>query len=696
MRPVFQRAALGGDGSSSTAAPTTTTTVTTTTTQAETTEATPVPQGGAEFNTETHQRFKATVAYDGSDFEGWQVQFTVKRKSSHQNNKEVTNNDNDNGNKPEEKAEREGGKVKDKGNGNKGHGMKGCGAKKEEEQQRYERKTIQGCIEHRLSRALIGDNYGITIAGSGRTDAGVHASGQVFHFEAPKTMKLYHPRNQIKKEEQEKKKASSAKEHADDTNNNSTKTPTCDEKQTNEKKEEQEEVEKDGVLQQPPPKRKPGERRPQNEKKKQEKLAKKAFRVVPVDAVLLLNLLRTGLPPAIQVLSVERCGVPPTPPTTLPLPLSLSPPPPLSQQQRFFFHARESCIRKRYSYYVCEGVASPFHTRYCWSLPQLLPLPVSASCTTPSDDTNQGSNKNQNRRQRGCRLLNVRAMREAANMLLGRHDFSAFGVIEPNDPRSPHKHMQSLQVTRYRIDGWSGMRSSSSSCSSSQGKRRRRQRRRSTSSSSHNSGDGFGNEDGDDDDDDNETGNRNRNGDTDDNDKKEEEEEARLTPSEVLATMNPFFFPDLARCAQRVEVNDDTEGSDDNDDGEEEDKDAAGGDSSSSSSACVDFASVYPISRARGVSNSNGGGGGGSSDLTFVRITAECDRFLYNMMRMISGTLVQVGLGTMSPTDVKMLLDSQSRTAASLTMHHNRQHVRAYKAPAQGLVLEKVFYSEND
>ena len=32
-----------------------------------------------------------------------------------------------------------------------------------------------------------------------------------------------------------------------------------------------------------------------------------------------------------------------------------------------------------------------------------------------------------------------------------------------------------------------------------------------------------------------------------------------------------------------------------------------------------------------------------------ITITAECDRFLYHMMRLISGTLARVGLGIMSP-----------------------------------------------
>ena len=44
-----------------------------------------------------------------------------------------------------------------------------------------------------------------------------------------------------------------------------------------------------------------------------------------------------------------------------------------------------------------------------------------------------------------------------------------------------------------------------------------------------------------------------------------------------------------------------------------------------------------------------------------VTITAECDRYLYNMMRLVSGTLVEVGLGRFGVADVAALLETQSR-----------------------------------
>ena len=44
-----------------------------------------------------------------------------------------------------------------------------------------------------------------------------------------------------------------------------------------------------------------------------------------------------------------------------------------------------------------------------------------------------------------------------------------------------------------------------------------------------------------------------------------------------------------------------------------------------------------------------------------VTITAECDRFLYNMMRLLVGTLVMAGLGRMSLADVRELLEARTR-----------------------------------
>jgi tRNA pseudouridine38-40 synthase len=63
--------------------------------------------------------------------------------------------------------------------------------------------------------------------------------------------------------------------------------------------------------------------------------------------------------------------------------------------------------------------------------------------------------------------------------------------------------------------------------------------------------------------------------------------------------------------------------------------------------------------------------------LTFV---IEGDGFLYKMCRGIVGTVVQAGLGKFPVSEIKTMLDKRDRRAAGVT------------APAQGLVLWKVFY----
>ncbi|HOY59443.1 MAG TPA: tRNA pseudouridine(38-40) synthase TruA [Verrucomicrobiota bacterium] len=63
--------------------------------------------------------------------------------------------------------------------------------------------------------------------------------------------------------------------------------------------------------------------------------------------------------------------------------------------------------------------------------------------------------------------------------------------------------------------------------------------------------------------------------------------------------------------------------------------------------------------------------------LTFI---IEADGFLYKMCRGIVGTLVQVGLGKIRPSDMSGILESRDRRVAGMT------------APAHGLVLWKVTY----
>ena len=60
------------------------------------------------------------------------------------------------------------------------------------------------------------------------------------------------------------------------------------------------------------------------------------------------------------------------------------------------------------------------------------------------------------------------------------------------------------------------------------------------------------------------------------------------------------------------------------------------------------------------------------------------DGFLYNMVRIIAGTLVAVAVGKLSPHDVSAALHSRMRTRAGAT------------APPEGLYLHRVFYDEAD
>lgn len=65
-------------------------------------------------------------------------------------------------------------------------------------------------------------------------------------------------------------------------------------------------------------------------------------------------------------------------------------------------------------------------------------------------------------------------------------------------------------------------------------------------------------------------------------------------------------------------------------------------------------------------------------DLIEVRIRA--DGFLYNMVRIIVGTLTEVAYGRISPDDIPDIISSLDRSRAGMT------------APAEGLYLNRVFY----
>lgn len=63
-----------------------------------------------------------------------------------------------------------------------------------------------------------------------------------------------------------------------------------------------------------------------------------------------------------------------------------------------------------------------------------------------------------------------------------------------------------------------------------------------------------------------------------------------------------------------------------------------------------------------------------------IRIEYEGDGFLYNMVRILTGTMIYAGLGKFSPAQVKQILEAKDRTQAGPTV------------PPHGLYLIKVFY----
>ena len=65
-----------------------------------------------------------------------------------------------------------------------------------------------------------------------------------------------------------------------------------------------------------------------------------------------------------------------------------------------------------------------------------------------------------------------------------------------------------------------------------------------------------------------------------------------------------------------------------------------------------------------------------------IRIRVIGNGFLYNMVRILAGTLIQVGLGAYAPEDMEPMLTACDRQAAGPT------------APAQGLTLIGMKYPE--
>ena len=63
-----------------------------------------------------------------------------------------------------------------------------------------------------------------------------------------------------------------------------------------------------------------------------------------------------------------------------------------------------------------------------------------------------------------------------------------------------------------------------------------------------------------------------------------------------------------------------------------------------------------------------------------IKIYVTGDGFLYNMVRIIVGTLIMVGSNKIDSREVKNIIESKDRKKAGICV------------PAAGLVLEKVYY----
>ena len=69
-------------------------------------------------------------------------------------------------------------------------------------------------------------------------------------------------------------------------------------------------------------------------------------------------------------------------------------------------------------------------------------------------------------------------------------------------------------------------------------------------------------------------------------------------------------------------------------------------------------------------------------DLIELKVCA--NGFLYNMIRIIAGTLVKAGKGKITPQDIDLMLEAKNRCEAGQT------------APPQGLTLMNIDYVDGD
>lgn len=71
-----------------------------------------------------------------------------------------------------------------------------------------------------------------------------------------------------------------------------------------------------------------------------------------------------------------------------------------------------------------------------------------------------------------------------------------------------------------------------------------------------------------------------------------------------------------------------------------------------------------------------------TQDKRLIKITVTGDGFLYNMVRIIAGTILYVGIGKLQPSDIPTIIASGDRTRAGKTM------------PPEGLTLVEVIYGD--
>ena len=67
-----------------------------------------------------------------------------------------------------------------------------------------------------------------------------------------------------------------------------------------------------------------------------------------------------------------------------------------------------------------------------------------------------------------------------------------------------------------------------------------------------------------------------------------------------------------------------------------------------------------------------------------VLITVTADGYLYNMVRILAGTLLEVGQHRLKPEDIPHILEGRDRSQAGPTL------------PAKGLFLQRVEYPRQD